>query len=79
MYYDVQVGDRQASCAVWRYFKPSPNFLPIQESYSFYASLMDTCYVDDEQVQAQAGDFYGGWITRKIIGPFKGGKGTMGW
>jgi uncharacterized protein (DUF427 family) len=79
VYYDLKVGDRLTSCAAWRYFKPSPNFLPIQESYSFYASLMDACYVDGEQVQAQAGDFYGGWITNKIVGPFKGGKGTMGW
>jgi len=30
-------------------------------------------------VQAQQGDFYGGWITRDVIGPFKGGPGTQGW
>jgi hypothetical protein len=40
---------------------------------------MDACMVDDEQVQAQAGDFYGGWITKEIVGPFKGGAGTFGW
>ena len=40
---------------------------------------MDACYVDEEQVQAQAGDFYGGWITSDIVGPFKGGSGTLGW
>jgi hypothetical protein len=30
-------------------------------------------------VTAQPGDFYGGWITTKIVGPFKGGIGTWGW
>ena len=35
--------------------------------------------VDGEVVQSQPGDFYGGWITREIVGPFKGDPGTMGW
>jgi hypothetical protein len=30
-------------------------------------------------VSAQPGDFYGGWITRDLQGPFKGGAGTLGW
>jgi hypothetical protein len=46
---------------------------------AFYPSLMDACYVDGEQVQAQAGDFYGGWITSEIVGPFKGAPGTGWW
>jgi hypothetical protein len=40
---------------------------------------MDTCWVDGEKVEAQAGDFYGGWITSDIVGPFKGGPGSWGW
>jgi len=40
---------------------------------------MDACYVNGEKVQAQQGDFYGGWITGEIVGPFKGGAGTFGW
>ena len=40
---------------------------------------MDAAWVDDEQVVAQEGDFYGGWITSEIEGPFKGGPGTAGW
>lgn len=46
---------------------------------AFYASRVDACYLGDEQVQAQEGDFYGGWITSNIVGPFKGGAGTWGW
>jgi hypothetical protein len=40
---------------------------------------MEACLVDGEKVAAQPGDFYGGWITKAIVGPFKGGLGTLGW
>ena len=33
----------------------------------------------DEKVEAQEGDYYGGWITPSILGPFKGGPGTWSW
>jgi hypothetical protein len=33
---------------------------------------MDACYVDGEKVTPQAGNFYAGWITSDIVGPFKG-------
>ena len=46
---------------------------------AFYASRVDACWVGDERVQPQQGDFYGGWITSNIVGPFKGGAGTRGW
>jgi hypothetical protein len=36
-------------------------------------------YVDGELVEAQEGDFYCGWISSEIVGPFKGGTGTVGW
>lgn len=78
-YYSVVVGDRHLPNAAWYYANPTPQFTPIKNYVAFYPHLMDTCYVDDEQVQSQAGDFYGGWITRDIVGPFKGGAGTWGW
>jgi hypothetical protein len=40
---------------------------------------MDACTVDGERVVPQPGGFYGGWITSRVAGPFKGGPGTMGW
>ena len=33
-----------------------------------HASLT-RCFVDGEAVQAQRGDFYGGWITNEVVGP----------
>ncbi|MEQ9548860.1 DUF427 domain-containing protein [Coleofasciculus sp. G2-EDA-02] len=78
-YADVVVGDKRAANAGWYYPEPTPEFSSIKDHFSFYASKMDACYVDDELVQSQPGDFYGGWITKDIVGPFKGGAGTMGW
>ena len=40
---------------------------------------MDSCTVEGERVEPQPGEFYGGWVTSDLIGPFKGAPGTMGW
>ena len=83
IYYDVAIatptGDRIIANAAWRYVEPTPNFVAIQDCISFYGSRMDACYVNDELITPQAGDFYGGWITSDIVGPFKGEVGTWGW
>jgi uncharacterized protein (DUF427 family) len=78
-YWTLRVGDREVRDAAWSYPSPSQGFEAIRDHFAFYPSLMDACYVDEEQVQPQEGDFYGGWITSDIEGPFKGGPGTMGW
>lgn len=78
-YWTVRVGDRVAADAAWSYEIPYSAYGNIKSHIAFYASRMDACYVDDEQVTPQSGDFYGGWITSDIIGPFKGGPGTWGW
>lgn len=78
-YYTITVGDQRADNAAWFYPNPTPGFAAIQDYIAVYPSRMEACYVDGEQVQAQAGDFYGGWITQDIVGPFKGGMGTWGW
>jgi uncharacterized protein (DUF427 family) len=78
-YYDVTVGERRAPAAAWSYEKPNAGFEATRGYLCFYAGAMDECRVGDEIVQAQAGIFYGGWITSNITGPFKGGPGTAGW
>jgi uncharacterized protein (DUF427 family) len=78
-YYTVSVGEKQAENAAWNYPDPTPGFEAIKGYVAFYPYLMDACYVDGEQVRAQAGSFYGGWITSDIVGPFKGEPGTQGW
>lgn len=79
IYYDVVVGERVAPDAGWCYPDPEPAFAPLAKHIAFYPSQMDACYVDGERVTAQPGDFYGGWITADIVGPFKGDPGTQGW
>lgn len=52
---------------------------PLEDHVAFYAGRMDACFVDDERATPQEGNFYGGWITSDLVGPFKGGPGTAGW
>ena len=78
-YYSLRVGDREVINAAWYYPEPTAQFAPIKNYLAFYPSKMDACYVDGELVKAQAGDFYGGWITENIVGPFKGEAGSWGW
>jgi uncharacterized protein (DUF427 family) len=78
-YYDVDVGGQTASEAAWSYPDPAGGYRELRGYIAFYPGRVDACYVDGERVQAQAGDFYGGWITADIAGPFKGGPRTAGW
>ena len=78
-YCDLQVGEKIVKNAGWFYPNPTNNFAGIKDYIAFYPSKMDACYVNDELVQSQESDFYGGWITAEIVGPFKGGAGTWGW
>ena len=77
--FDVRGGDRVAPGAAWTYPAPTPDFTRIAGYVAFYAGPMDACFVGTERVIPQPGSFYGGWITPGIVGPFKGGPGTMGW
>ena len=78
-YYTVVVGDRRLENVAWYYPDPTPRFAALRDHVAFYAAPMDLCTVDGERVESQPGDFYGGWITQDIEGPFKGGPGTSGW
>jgi uncharacterized protein (DUF427 family) len=78
-YFDVRAGGRVATRAAWAYDAPTPPFRIMAGHVAFYGAMMDACRVDGEQVRYQDGGFYGGWITPDVVGPFKGGPGTMGW
>ena len=79
-YWSIEVpGARPVPDAAWSYEEPSATYRPLQGHLAFYASRVDECTVDGERVVSQPGDFYGGWITSHVRGPFKGAPGTMGW
>lgn len=63
----------------WSYEAPTPGFEAIRGHVAFYAQHVDECWVGDERVLPNPGNFYGGWITSTVVGPFKGGPGTLGW
>ncbi len=78
-YYSLEVNGQHLAKAGWYYPEPTQAFAALKDYVAFYPSKMEACYVADEKVLAQEGDFYGGWITQDIVGPFKGGAGTWGW
>ncbi len=78
-YFDVIMDGKVASRAAWAYEHPSPSFLRITGHVAFYAGLMDACFVGDEPVIPQPGDFYGGWVTSNLRGTPKGSRGTLHW
>ena len=62
----------------WSYERPRSRFEVIRGYIAFYPGSVD-CFLGGEPVQAQAGRFYGGWITAEVVGPFKGEPGTGHW
>ena len=75
----VVPGSAVVTDAGWSYPDPTASYAGLKDHLAFYASRVDECTVDGERVEAQPGDFYGGWITSHVRGPFKGAPGTLGW
>jgi len=78
-YYDITCKGKTFRRAAWTYHHPEPVYLELMDHIAFYAHVMDACYVGEEKALPQPGNFYGGWITSNVIGPFKGEPGTLGW
>ena len=71
-YFDVLAGGHRIQRAVWRYSTPTEAFQSIAGWFALYPGLMDGCWLNGEEVTAQPGGFYGGWISSAVEGPFKG-------
>jgi uncharacterized protein (DUF427 family) len=78
-YLDVRVGDAVSRRVAWHYPRPWPGYEELSDRVALFPGAMDSCEVDGEPVIPQEGGFYGGWITSRVVGPFKGGPGTLGW
>jgi uncharacterized protein (DUF427 family) len=78
-YWTIDVPGALSPDAAWSYANPTARYAALRDHLAFYASRVDECTVDGEVVQPQPGDFYGGWITSRVTGPFKGPPGTLGW
>jgi uncharacterized protein (DUF427 family) len=64
---DLVAGGTVARRAAWRYLQPNPAYGQLAGWLAIYPSRVDRCSVDGEEVRPQAGDFYGGWITSKVV------------
>ncbi len=76
---DAVVGRGRVCAVAWTYPEPAHAYEALRDHVAFYPGRVDAAWLDDERVRAQAGDFYGGWMTGELIGPFKGAPGTRGW
>ncbi|SDD68774.1 DUF427 domain-containing protein [Auraticoccus monumenti] len=77
-YLDVRGGGRTTARAGWIYPTPWAGYEVLADHVALYPGPFEID-VAGERVRAQEGDFYGGWITSRVTGPFKGAPGTRGW
>src|SRR5262245_25169560 len=70
---------RPRIAAAWSYEHPKPGYESIAGHLAVYAWAVDEAWVGRERATPQPGWFYGGWITSKVVGPFKGEPGSEGW
>lgn len=78
-YIDLVVGAEVLTAVAWTYPTPSAGFEALVDHVALYPGRVERCTVDGEIVEPQPGSFYGGWITSRVTGPFKGSPGTSGW
>ena len=78
-YLDAVVGGRRVESVAWTFGDPAPGYETLRNHVAFYPGRVDEAWLGDERVTAQVGDFYGGWISADLVGPFKGAPGTLGW
>jgi uncharacterized protein (DUF427 family) len=78
-YWSLSIDGVVDADVAWSYERPTAAFAAITGHLAFYAQAVDECWVGDERVVPNPGNFYGGWITSTVVGPFKGGPGTLGW
>jgi uncharacterized protein (DUF427 family) len=79
-YIDLEVPGVPPLCEVgWWYPQPALRYPQLTDRVAVYAGRFDEVILDGEPVTPQPGEFYGGWVTADIVGPFKGGPGSVGW
>ncbi len=58
--------------AGWYYKNPKEAYQEIKGYISLYPEKVRSCSINGEFVKSQDGGYYGGWITSRVKGPFKG-------
>ena len=78
-YLHAEAGGKRAERVAWHYPEPKEGYERLAGHLAFYPGRVDAAYLDDEKVTPQPGEYYGGWITEEIEGPFKGEPDSEGW
>jgi uncharacterized protein (DUF427 family) len=78
-YHTLVLPGRTVRSVAWSYRDPNPVFERIRDHLAFYPARVDEAWVGAERATPQPGGFYGGWVTSRVVGPFKGGPGTGHW
>ncbi|WP_421765424.1 DUF427 domain-containing protein [Ekhidna sp.] len=78
-YYNIVLDNQIVKDAAWGYDSPNHRYGAIKNHICVYAKLMEACFINHERVTPQPGGFYGGWITKNVVGPFKGVPNSWGW
>ena len=78
-YFDLVTEERVAPAGGWTYPEPTKGFAALLGAVGVTPLAVDRCLVDGEVVRPQEGGFYGGWITSRVVGPFKGVPGSGWW
>lgn len=71
IFWNIVVDDKVIERAGWSYPQPNKEYSKIKSYLAFYPSKL-YCYLNGEHVKPQPGNFYGGWVTKEIVGPIKG-------
>jgi uncharacterized protein (DUF427 family) len=78
-YLDANVAGHRVRAVGWTFPDPAPGYVALRDHIAFYPGRVHAAWMGDERVQRQESDFYGGWITADLVGPFKGPVGTLRW
>lgn len=71
VHFDLYVQDEVIENAAWYYPEPNRGYEAIRDYLAFYPHRLETCLVDSQQVEPESDEFYGGWITPELEGPFQ--------
>jgi uncharacterized protein (DUF427 family) len=77
-YFTLRQGPRLLRDVAWSYPEPTAPFRLLAGHLAFYLGPLEG-WVGDERARPQPGRFYGGWLTSRVAGPFKGEPGSEGW
>ena len=77
-YWSLCDGNQTLARVAWSYPEPLEGAQPLADCVAFYPLHLE-CRVDGARVTPQPGQFYGGWVTPELVGPFKGDPGSESW